>query len=405
MASSGGSRSPGILRGIRVLDLTTTFMGPYCTMLLARLGADVIKVEEPRGDIVRQILDTEGHGLGPVFINANHGKRSLAVDLKDPRGRDLFLRLAATADVVVTNMRSKALERLGITPQAIRDRNPSCVIAHLTGFGPGGPYEDRAAYDDVIQAASGLAAIQGYDGEPTYVKAVVADKTAGLVAMNSILAALFARERTGDGCTLTVPMFESMVAFNLIDHQGGYVYATPRGPAGYPRVLSPFRRPYRTKDGYLGVVVYTDRMWSSFFSLIGKPELAREPRFATIGERTRNIDELYALIEQELRRESSEYWRKALGKAGIPAIEVRSVEDLFSDPHLTTVNFFDTVDHPVVGALRLAPYPALFSGYENHETLPAPRLGEHTRELAEESGLDPDTIDLLVRDGVLVEPT
>lgn len=395
--------STDLLEGLRVLDLTTTFMGPYCTMQLARLGAEVIKVEEPSGDLTRGILDHDGLGLGPIFLSANHGKRSLAVNLKDARGRNLLLELVATADVFVTNLRPQAVARLGLTPERIVETNPRCVVASLVGFGPGGSYDGLAAYDDVIQAVSGMAAVQGGGGEPAYVRSAIADKTVGLVATNSILAALLARERTGLGRIVTVPMFEAMVAFNLLDHQGEHTYDPPRGETGYPRLMSPFRHPYATSDGHLGVVVYTDRMWLSFFDLIGRPELAEEPRFRTITGRTEHIDELYRLVETELAKQSSSYWITALRAADIPAIEVRTLGDLLDDPHLREVAFFEPVEHPVAGLLRLAPYPATFSPTRPVPLPPAPLLGQHTREIAHQTSLSPIDVQTLLDEGVLVE--
>jgi crotonobetainyl-CoA:carnitine CoA-transferase CaiB-like acyl-CoA transferase len=395
----------GPLHGIRVVDLTTTFMGPYCTMQLARMGADVIKVEEPRGDVVRGIMDGHGNGLGPIFLGANHGKRSIAIDLKEDAGRDLFLRIIETADVFITNMRPQAVDRLGIGADAVHAANPRCVVTSLVGFGAGGRYAGLAAYDDVIQAVSGLADTQGGDGVPEYVKSAVADKVVGLMALGAINAALFDRERTGRGGTVTVPMFESMAAFNLLDHQGGHTWDPPQGPTGYSRLKSPYRHPYATADGYLGVVVYTDRMWLSFFDLIGRPELAEEPRYATITGRTTHIDELYQLVETELLTQPSAYWLDALADAGIPAIPVHSVADLFTDEHLTDVDFFETVEHPVEGRLRLAGFPITFSEHPRAAVRPTPVLGQDSREVAAEAGLPQHRIEELLQVGILVETT
>lgn len=375
------------LDGLRVVDLTTTFMGPYCTMQMASMGADVIKVEDPDGgDVARGILDVDGKGLGPVFLAANHGKRGLALDLKSAEGRSVFLSLIETADVLVTNMRSAPLERLGLSQSVIRSANPHCIYAHLVGFASDGPYAGLAAYDDVIQAVSGLASVQGGEGDPTYVKSAVADKISGLYALGAILAALYERNSTGIGTHLEVPMFESMVAFNLLDHQGGFVYEPARGPTGYSRHASAFRKPYRTADGFLGVVVYTDRMWLSFFELIGQPELANEPRFKTITDRTRNIDELYLLVEMELAKQPSAYWLEVLGEAGIPAMPVQSLDDLFENEHLLATGFFEKIDHPIAGQVRLPRHPVTFEG-----SAPvgrgAPLLGEHNVEILTELGL------------------
>ena len=392
----------GPLNGIKVVDLTTTFMGPYATMLLARMGADVVKVEEPAGDVTRGLADT-GAGAGPAFLNANHGKRSIAIDLKSSVGRAALLRLIERADVFVTNVRPQALARLGLTPETIHETNPRAIVATLVGFAPGGPYSGRAAYDDAIQAISGIADVQGGDGEPAYVKSVIADKTVGLMAVNGILAALVARGVTGRGTVVTVPMFESMAAFNMLELQGGYVFETPRGPSGYARVSSPFRKPYRTADGYLGVVVYTDRMWLAFFELIGRPELADEPRYATIAARTAHVDEMYELIDTELAKESSAYWLEKLSAAGIPALPVQSIADLRTDEHLRAVALFEDVDHPTAGPLRLPGLATQFSDTPcSRETRPAPLLGQHGPEVLAEAGMTAAEIDELRAAGILV---
>lgn len=380
------------LRGIRVVDLTTTFMGPFCTMQMARMGADVIKVEDPTGgDVARGILDTDGIGLGPVFLAANHGKRGLALDLKSQEGRTAFLALIATADVVVTNMRPAALDRLGLSAAEIHEANPSCIYAQLVGFASGGPYSGLAAYDDVIQAVSGLASVQGGGGDPVYVKSAVADKISGMYALSAILAALHERSQSGEGSTLEVPMFEAMAAFNLLDHQGGLVYDPPRGPSGYSRHASPHRKPYRTADGFLSVVVYTDRMWLSFFDLIGRPELAEEPRYKTITGRTQHIDELYQLVEEELATQPSAYWLTALADAGIPVIPVNTLDDLFADDHLIATGFFEEIEHPAAGTLKLPKHPVTFGGPAPH-TPGAPLLGEHTIEILSELGIAKEEI-------------
>lgn len=250
------------LTGVRVVDLTTTFMGPYVTMLMARMGADVIKVESPDGDVLRQVGAGRSPGMGPIFLAANHGKRSVALDLASPGGRDAMRALLVGADAFVTNMRPDAVDRLGLGPDELCAADPRLVYVALRGFGGGGPYRGRAAYDDVIQAASGLAAVQGGEGEPAYVRSVVADKTVALMGLSAVNAALFARERTGRGGFTEVPMFETMASFLLVEQQNANVL-DPLAPTGYARTETPYRRPYRTSDGYLGVVVYTDRQWRS----------------------------------------------------------------------------------------------------------------------------------------------
>lgn len=390
------------LAGLTVLDLTTTFMGPYCTMIMAQMGANVIKVEAPDGDIVRWIGAGRNAGMGPIFLGANHGKRSIALDLKHPAARPTLLRLIAEADVFITNMRPAAISRLDLEHEALEAVNPRLVYCTLPGFGVRGPYRDRAAYDDVIQAVSGTAAVQGGTGAPQYVRTPIADKAVALFAVGAINAALFARERTGRGQAVEVPMFESMAAFAMLEQQGGYVFDPPAGPAGYARTASPYRRPYRTADGYLGVVVYTDRQWRSFFELIERPDLAGDPRFATITERTENIDDLYQIVEDALSARSSAAWLKDFESLGIPAVPVLGIADLFDDPHLRAVDFFSRVEHPTEGPLAVARMPITFSaGGSRPHLRPAPRLGEHGAEVLREFGFDDEEVRRLVDLGIL----
>jgi crotonobetainyl-CoA:carnitine CoA-transferase CaiB-like acyl-CoA transferase len=393
------SSSP--LHGVRVIDLTTTFMGPYCTLLLGQMGADVVKVEAPEGDIVRHIGPERNAGMGTIFLNANHGKRSIALDLKDGRGRQVMDRLLGDADIFVTNMRPRAVAALDLGFDRLSTLNPRLVYCTLTGFGSAGPYRDFPAYDDVIQAVSGLAVTQGDLGPPAYVRTPIADKVSGLMGLAGVLAALVARNVTGTGQAIEVPMFETMAEFMLLDQLGGLVFDPPAGPPGYPRMASPYRKPYRTQDGYLGVVVYTDRQWRSFFELVGHPELADDPRFRSISGRTKNIDELYQLVEDKLAERSNTEWMDILSGLNIPCVPVLSVSDLLEDPHLDAVDFFQRVDHPTEGLLRLPRLPIGFSAAQLEPGAPAPRLGEHGPALAYELGYSEGEVDELIRLGVL----
>ena len=391
----------GPLTGVRVVDLTTTFMGPYCALQLARMGADVIKVESPDGDIVRRLGGGRSLMAGPIFLAANHGKRSIALDLKQPAAREVLDRLVARADVFVTNMRPDPVRRLGLGYDELGPRHPRLVHATLPGFGSDGPYRDVAAYDDVIQAISGLAAVQGGDGEPAYVRSPVADKIVGLMGLSAILAALLERATTGRGQAVEVPMYETMVQFMLLDQQGGLLHDPPTGPPGYARTSSPNRRPYRTADGHLSVVVYTDRQWLAFFDLIGRPELTHDPRFATVTTRTENIDELYQLVADELPQFTSDEWLTRLRALGIPCAPVLDVPGVLADEHLAAVGFFETVHHPTEGTLTLPGLPARFSASTPGPLPGAPALGEHGPGILRELGYTEAEVQQLRDSGAL----
>ncbi|MDQ4116412.1 MAG: CoA transferase [Actinomycetota bacterium] len=388
------------LDGIRVVDLTTTFLGPYTTMLMARMGADVVKVETHDGDVLRHVGSGRSPGMGPIFLAANHGKRSIALDLKTHGGRDAMRALVAGADAFVTNMRPQAVARLGLDPDELCAADERLVYVALRGFGEAGPYRDRAAYDDVVQAASGLAGLQGDDGEPDYVRSVVADKTVAVMGLAAVNAALFARERTGRGGFTEVPMFETMASFVLLEQQNARVL-DPDAPTGYARTASPHRRPYRTADGYLGVLVYTDKQWLAFFELIGRPELASDPRFATITDRTRHTDELYALLADEMPARTTADWVAAFEPLGIPAQPVLAPDDLFDDPHLAVVGMFGTVEHSREGDYTLPRLPLTFDGEHAPAVRGAPRLGEHGDEVLREAGVPVEEITRLRAEGVL----
>jgi crotonobetainyl-CoA:carnitine CoA-transferase CaiB-like acyl-CoA transferase len=377
------NEAAGPLLGIRVVDLSDTFMGPYTTLLLAQMGAEVIKIELSQGDITRQIGDTTATGCGPVFINANRGKLSIVLDLRREADYKTFTRLIEESDVFVHNRRPEAVTRLGIDYDRLRSINRRLIHASAFGYASEGPYANRAAYDDVIQAACGLASIQGAGGDPTYVRSVIADKTTGLLLFGSILAALFERERSGEGQAVEVPMFESMVSFLLLDQQGGLVFDPPLGPAGYARTASPYRRPYRTSDGQISVLVYTDAQWKAFFDVVGKPHLAEDPRYATMRARTEHIDRLYAQLEGELAHRSTHAWLSLFDEHGIPASAVNSIEDVLTDPQVAAVGLMESSSYPVVGTVRTARLPVTYSRTPLGRVRRAPALGEHDEVIRE----------------------
>ena len=392
------------LAGVRVLDLSTIFMGPYAAQLLAEWGADVIKVEALDGDQVRGIGDVTGAGAGPIFVNANRGKRSLAVDLKNERAREVLHALVRGTDVLLHNIRPPAAARLGLTWDELSEVNPGLVLCAFRGYAKGGPHADRPAYDDVIQAASGIASAQAAaGGEPEYWRSAASDKVMGLYGAAATCAALRAREVDGAGRPVEVPMFEGMASFMLLDRQGGWLTDPPSGPSGYPRTDSPHRRPYATRDGHLAVMMYADKHWTAFFAIIGRPELAEDPRFQDIRARTAHIDELYELLAREMVTRTSAEWSEAFERADIPHGPVNDVEDLFADPQLAAADFFHTVDQPGVGPVRLARRPVDF-GTPSPPPRPAPLLGQHSREVLAEAGIPDDDVQRLIDAGVLTTP-
>jgi crotonobetainyl-CoA:carnitine CoA-transferase CaiB-like acyl-CoA transferase len=395
----------GPLAGIRVLDLTTVQMGPWCTRILADYGADMIKVEAPEGDSSRYTGVARHRGMSGSFQHNARGKRSIAMDLKQPAARDALLRLVPTVDAFASNIRPQALARLGLDYESVRAHNPSIVYLSMVGYGSGGRYAGRPAYDDLIQAASGIPMLlQRSTGEPRFIPMAAIDRIVGSAAANALLAGLLARARTGAGQHIEVPMFETMAQFVLAEHMQGRTFEPPAGPAGYARTLSPQRRPYQTKDGFVAVLPYNDGQWRRFFAAIGKSELVdRDPRFADIAARTANIDALYEMLGEELQHRTTDEWLDLLQQNDIPCIRPHTLESLLDDPHLADVGFFGFAEHPSEGRIRTMRDPSTWS-----ETGPptggfAPRLGQHTREILEEAGYAPDEIDALVAERVVRE--
>ncbi len=380
-------RPHGPLHGLRVIDLTSVLMGPYCTVQLGDMGADVIKVEPPEGDVARHIGPYRNPGMGGIFINTNRSKRSLVLDLKTPQGREALLRLLRTADALVTNVRPKAMARLGLSYEEVAAVKPDIVYAALVGFGQDGPYAAQPAYDDLMQGGVGLAALFAMQGgEPRYVPTALMDRVSGLAAALAVTGALLHRIRTGEGQMIELPMFETMTAFTLGDHLGGLTFRPPLGPGGYPRHLSPHRRPYRTKDGYICAMVYNDKHWRSFFAALGTPEKADDPRYADINTRTRHIDEIYAELAETLLTRTTAEWLELFQRADVPAMPVNDLTTIFEDPHIKAVEFFQEFEHPSEGRMIGMKVPSTWSVTQPRPERPTPRLGEHNAEILAELG-------------------
>jgi crotonobetainyl-CoA:carnitine CoA-transferase CaiB-like acyl-CoA transferase len=391
----------GPLDGVRILDLTTVVMGPYATQILADLGAEVVKIEPPEGDVMRHNTPMRSTGMGHIFLNANRNKRSAVLDLRQPAGRAACLALAKTADVLVYNIRPQAMARLRLGYEELRAVNPRLLYVGAYGYSQRGPYAAKAAYDDLIQGAVGLPWLfREAGGEaPRYLPAIVADRATGLQLANAVCAGLYRREKSGRGQRIDVTMFESLLQLVLGEHLAGETFVPPEGGLGHGRMLAKGRRPYETKDGYLCVLVYNDKQWRAFFELIGRPELLADPRFATQEARSRDFEGAYALVAEEMKKRSTAEWLAALEGADIPVQRMNSLADILADPHLAAIGYFREVEHPSEGRLRSMAVPTEWSESPPEYRRHAPRLGEHTREVLREAGLAEDEVDRLIASG------
>jgi crotonobetainyl-CoA:carnitine CoA-transferase CaiB-like acyl-CoA transferase len=416
----------GPLAGVRILDLSSIVLGPLATLTLAGLGAEVIKIEAPEGDNVREAgsmrVDAHGHEhdkMGHVFMHNNQGKQSVVLDLKQPAAREALLRLARDADVLLSNIRPAAMDRLGLGYAALAAVNPRLIYVSACGYSARGPYADRPAYDDLIQGATGMAwLMQQYTGgEPRYAPVSLADRVTGLHVAYTVSAALFARERDGRGQHIEVAMFESVAHFVLADHMAGRTFApgaqgervssgqvgqsAGEGEAGYDRLLSPQRRPYRTADGHLCVLIYNDKHWRAFFAALGEPERFADPLFSSQRNRSRRIREVYAWVSDVMPTRTTAQWQALLDAADIPHQAVNSIDDLLADEHLNATGFIGETLHPSEGRVRTLGHPTVWSGTPLAPLAPAPRLGEHSVEVLLAAGYAPHQIQQLLDAGAL----
>lgn len=389
---------PGPLNGVRVVDLSTVLMGPYATQTLGEMGADVIKVESREGDLMRQIAPMRNPGMGHLFLNVNRSKRSIAIDLKSPEGRAALLKVAATADVFVYNIRLQAMARLGLTYEDIAAVNPKVIYLGLFGYGEAGPYAGKPAYDDLIQGLVTLPSLiaAAGAGTPQYVPTAFSDRVVALMAVNAALAALFHRERTGQGQRIDIPMFESMATFVLNDHLAGKSFDPPIGAPGYVRHISKERRPYRTNDGYVCTMIYNDKQWQGFVAAVrDDAPFVAEPRYADFNARITHSDELLGQVSDLFLTRSTADWMEILTKADIPATPLHTLETIFDDPHLKAVGFFREEQHPTEGTLRRMPAAGEWSETQPDSSRPVPRLGEHSAEILQEAGYSAVEIEAL----------
>lgn len=392
----------GPLHGIRIIDMTSVLMGPFASQALGDMGADVIKIEAPAGDLVRQIGPARHGDMGPIFLNANRNKRSVVLDLKQADAIAALKTLLKTADVLMYNVRPQAMARLGLSHEAVAAVNPRIVYAGLFGFGQDGPYAARPAYDDLIQGAATLPHLiaRASGGIPRYVPTAIADRIVGQTAVGAILASLIARDRTGRGDRVDIPMFETMVAFVLGDHLGGLTYEPPLDQGGYPRQLSPERRPYRTKDGHICALVYNDKQWEGFLQAIGRESLLREDdRFSNFSQRSRNIDHVYGWLSTVFEERTTAEWVQLLEQADVPFMPMHDLQSVLTDEHLQATGFFQTVQHPTEGTIRAMRVATQWKDNATGDPRPAPRLGEHTVDVLREAGFGDHQIEQLMASG------
>lgn len=397
----------GPLAGLKIIDLTSVIMGPYATQILGDMGADVVKVEAPDGDVTRQIAPARHAGMGAMYLNANRNKRSLCLDLKNPAGRQCLLDLTREADVLVYNIRPQAMQRLGLDYATLAQINPRLVYAGVYGFGQRGPYAAKPAYDDLIQGGSVMAALfaRSADSAPRYVPSAMADRVVALSAVGAICASLVNRERTGLGQEVEIPMFETMVGFVLGDHLGGLTFDPPLDAGGYARQLSPARRPYKTRDGYVCALIYTDKQWSNFLGAIGRQDLpVTDPRFATFAARLANIDHVYSELETMFSGRTTAEWLALLESADIPSMPMHDLDSVMTDPHLLATGFFTFDEHPTEGTVRTMHPATKWSRTPAEISRLAPHKGENGIEVLSEAGFSNDRIQSLLRQGALVMP-
>ncbi|OUS19618.1 CoA transferase [Rhodobacterales bacterium 59_46_T64] len=384
--------NPGPLSGLRVIDLTNVIMGPFATHILADMGADVVKIESADGDSVRGFPPARSEDMSGAFLHLNRNKRSIVLDLKSADGRAALDRLLEGADVFVHALRPKAIARLGYASERVRSLNPDIIYCGAYGFSVDGPYADKAAYDDIIQAGSGIASISSRlsaNGEPAFLPTVLCDKLGGQAIAYSILAALFAREKGAGGQDIEVPMFETSIEFMMIEHMAGSMFEPSLGKPGYSRMLSKTRKPFRTSDGHCCILPYSDQNWRDFYDFVGCPELATNPKYSTLSTRVQNIDDLYAMIEHHACAHSTAEWVSFCDTHSIPCMPVLSFEDIVEDPHVKAVNLFQGATHPTEGRYKVIRSPVKFSGSEFSVRRHAPKLGQHTNEILTEIGMGP----------------
>jgi crotonobetainyl-CoA:carnitine CoA-transferase CaiB-like acyl-CoA transferase len=394
------------LQGLRIIDLTSMVLGPYATQILADYGADVIKIEPPQGDLMRKGGALKHADMGALYLQLNRNKRSVVLDLKQAPARGALLRLCERADVLIHNTRLAGMRRLELGDADLLTVNPHLVYVSLIGYGDNGPYAGKPAYDDLIQGISALpaTAVQAGATEPRFVPLTLTDRIVGINAAHAVLAAIIRRDRTGEGQSVELPMFETMAQFVLGDHLGGRTFEPPIGKPGYDRLMTPNRRPYATKDGHVCVLIYTDKHWQAFFAALGRlDEFTGNPRLSDHTARSRHYNEVYGIVADILLSKTTSEWIALFEGCDIPCARMNDLDALIDDPHLDAVGFFQTATHPTEGAVRYTGIPSRWNGTALKITRHAPRLGEHSVSALKEAGLTAAEIDVLLESGSTVD--
>lgn len=382
---------PGPLDGVRILDFTSMVSGPLATMMLGDQGADVIKIEAPSGDHVRRVATRRG-GFSASFLINNRNKRSIVLDLKKEAGLRAVRRLIANADVVVQNFRPGVADRIGIGEAAVREINPKIIYVSIAGFGDTGPYAEKPVFDPLIQAVSGLTTVQAGSDEqrPRLVRTILPDKLTGVQAAQAITAALFARERTGEGQHIKLSMLDTVVSFLWSSDMGGHTFV---GDELDKEVAQSFiDLIYETKDGHVSVAVMQDKEWQAFAIAVDQPELLDDPRFKTATLREENKDERLGAMQEAIRQFNSDEIIARLEAKDVPCAPVLTRREMIRHPQIAANGLIEEYDHPQSGRLRFARHPARFSGTPTSVRHPAPVLGNKTREVLEQNGFSSEEI-------------
>ena len=397
--------SGGPLEGVTVVDLTSVVVGPLATQILADHGAEVIKVESKSGDLVRTMNGRSvTPGMGAKFLHLNRNKRSIVLDLKHEAGLAALLKLIARADVLVWNVRPAAMARLKLSYDDVRAVNPQIIYCGMFGFGQDGRYREKPAYDSIIQGAGGMAALHHRaSGEPRFVPMVVADKAVGMVAVQMIAMALYRRERTGEGCSIEIPMFENLVKFVLEEHMYLKTFEPPLGETGDPRLLDPLAKPIPTRDGWICISANTNAQAFAFFDAVGRPELKTDPRFSSVQARFANVKDYFQVRVDVLKGRTTGEWLELFERHDVPAMPYHTLDSLLEDPHLRDIGFFELKAHPTEGNVREMRLPNQWSCGTRREWSPAPKLGEQSFDILREAGYADDEIERMVAAGVTVD--